>query len=73
MLRMAYNMNWQEIVSNKELYGELPFESSKIKARRMKLAGHFLHPEEKASNLVLWQPGWGRRNRGRQKITYYIL
>ena len=50
------NINWQEMVSKKELYGELPFVSSKIKARRMKLAGHCLrHPEEKASNLVLWQ------------------
>ena len=58
MLRMAYITNWQEMISNKELYDELPFVSSKIKARRMKLAGHCLrHPEEKASNLVLWQPG----------------
>ena len=42
------------------------------KSTSNKLAGHCLqYPEEKASNLVLWQPGWGRRNRGRQRITYY--
>ena len=31
MLRMKYNINWEEMISNKELYGELPFVSSKIK------------------------------------------
>ena len=40
MLRKAFNIKWQEHVTNKEVYGKLPLVSSKIKARRMKMAGH---------------------------------
>ena len=39
--------------------------------RRLRLAGHCLrHPEEIASNLVLWQPTIGRTIRGRKTIAY---
>ena len=37
----------------------------------MKIAGHCIrHPEEVASQLVLWQPKVGHRNVGRPAITY---
>ena len=37
----------------------------------MLIAGHCVrHPEEEASKLVLWQPKRGKRNKGRQAVTY---
>ena len=71
LLRMAYNASWRQMMPNTQLYGDLPLLSSKIQSRRMKLAGHcFRHSEEIASKLVLWEPNWGRLNRGRQRVTY---
>ena len=71
MLRMVKGISWQDRITNKELYAELPPISLKIQQRRMRLAGHCLrHPEEEASKLVLWVPTEGKANRGRKKITY---
>ena len=71
MLRMALNVPWSIKMSNKELYGNMIPVSKKVAYRRMKLAGHCVrHPEEVASTLVLWQPTTGRRNRGRQAVTF---
>jgi len=62
MLRKALNISWREHVTNELLYGDLPKISTKIRTRRLKLAGHCArHPKEAASNLVLW----GNRGRGR--------
>ena len=37
----------------------------------MKLAGHCIrHPEEIASQLVLWQPTVGQRSVGRQPVSF---
>ena len=37
----------------------------------MKLAGHCIrHPEEEASKLVLWEPTSGKRNVGKQAVSY---
>jgi len=45
--------------------------STKIRTRRLKLAGHCVrHPEEVASNLVLWVPDKGSRGRGRPTDTF---
>ena len=39
--------------------------------RRMRLAGHCIrHPEEMANKLVLWEPSYGKRNRGRRSLTF---
>ena len=71
MLRMAYNVSWKDRLTNEELYGGLPKISVKVASRRMKLAGHCIrHPEEEASKLVLWEPSRGKRNVGRQAVTY---
>jgi len=56
---------------NEELYVELPSASNKVAAKRMELAGHcYRHPELAANRLILWEPTHGRRQRGRQKMTY---
>ena len=49
MLRTALiNVSWREHISIKDLYGYLPNVSSKIRERRMRLAGHFVrHKEER--------------------------
>lgn len=71
MLRMAMNVSWKQHMTNHELYGNLPQVSEKIAARRLRLAGHCVrHPDEIASNLVLWEPTGGRVNRGRKPTDY---
>ena len=46
MLRKALNISWQEHSTNNNVYGKLPLVSSKIKSRRMRIAGHCIrHPE----------------------------
>ena len=71
MLRMALNISWKSKLRNEQLYGSIPRVSSKVAYRRLKLAGHCIrHPEEVASQLVLWQPTFGHRNVGRQAVTY---
>ena len=40
MLRSALNVNWKTHMTNKELYGDIPQITAKIKARRLTLAGH---------------------------------
>ena len=47
MLRMVFNVSWQDKLTNKEFYGNSPPVSSKVSFRRLKLAGHCVrHPEE---------------------------
>ena len=59
MLRMARNVNWQDMIPNSELYGDLPLVSSKV------TASHCVrHQEEEASKLTLWQPAHGKRSVG---------
>ena len=71
LLRTVFNVSWSEHLTNRELYGNLPKVTDKIRERRLKLAGHCVrHPEEVASNLVLWQPSQGKPNRGRKRKTY---
>ena len=53
MLRMVFNVSWQDKLTNKELYGNLPPVSSKVGFRGLILAGHCVtHPEEEASKLL---------------------
>ena len=71
MLRMALNVNWKDMISNSELYGNLPLVSLKVTVRRMEIAGHCVrHQKEKASKLPLWQPAHGKRSDGRRKLSY---
>ena len=71
MLRKALNVSWQEHIENKNLYGNLPPVSVKVRARRMRIAGHNVrHPELSANPLILWEPTQGKSNRGRRRLTY---
>jgi len=71
MLRKALNISWREHVTNELLYGDLPKISTKIRTRRLKLANHCArHPEEAASNRVLWVPDRGSRGRKRPTGTF---
>ena len=71
MLRTALNISWRLHMPNEELYGELPRVSSKVAAKRMKLAGHcYRHPELAANKVILWEPTHGRTQHGRPKMTY---
>ena len=54
MLRMALDVSWEDRVPNIHLYGTLPRVYSKVRERRMRLAGHCVcHPELSACPLVL--------------------
>ena len=54
MLRKALNIYWQEHSTNKNVYGKLLLVSSKIKSRRMRMAGHYIrHPELSTHPLIL--------------------
>ena len=71
LLRAALNVNWQQHISNEELYGDLPPVSVKIKKRRLRLAGHCVrHIEEEAEKVVLWEPRHGKAKRGRPAVNY---
>ena len=70
LLRSALNVSWRDHITNLRLYGSLPKVTSKIKVRRMRLAGHcHRHDDEIASMLVLWQPDSGQANRGKRRTT----
>lgn len=71
LLRMSLNISWKLMLTNEQLYQELPQVADKVAERRMKLSGHcFRHPELCASSLVFWQPTKGSRGRGRPAATY---
>ena len=71
MLRMCLNISWKRHLTNEQLYQDLPRVSEKVTQRRLRLAGHCIrHPEEIASDLILWQPLEGRASRGRKTKTY---
>ena len=68
---MVLNVSWQDKLTNKELYGNLPPVSSKVGFRRLKLAGHRVrHLEEETSKLFLWEPMSGRMSMERPAVTY---
>ena len=53
---MVKGVSRKDHMTNQELYGDLPKIPDKTAVRRMRLAGHCLrHPEEIASQLVMWQ------------------
>ena len=66
MLRVIFNISWQQHITNEELYDDLPKITDKIATRRLRLAGHALrHPELPASSVLLWEPKHRRMSRGR--------
>ena len=71
LLRASLGYTWKDKITNEILYGEIPKVTSKIRTRRLKLAGHiYRHPEEAAKELLMWTPLYGRRKKGRPTRTY---
>ena len=71
MLRKTINISWQEHFTNTNVYGKLTLISSKIKSRRMRIAGHCIrYPELSIHQLILWEPTQGKANRGRRRLNY---
>ena len=63
LLRTVFNLSWSDILTNRELYGNLPWVTEKKMERRLKLPGHCVrYSEEVASNLGLWKPSHGKPN-----------
>ena len=68
---MILNISWRDKIPNKILYIGLPKISEVIMDRRMTIAGHCVrHKDETCHDLIFWQPRNGKRNRGRQPITF---
>ena len=71
MIRKALNIYWQEHFINRNLYGKLPLNSSKIKSRWINIAGNCIrHPELSVRPLILWEPTRDNANRGHRRLNY---
>ena len=70
MLLVVFTISWQQHITSKELYSDLPKVSDKVAARRLKLAGHCLrHLELPSSSLGLWEPTQGKKSQGQPAKT----
>ena len=71
MLILALAFSWRDHICNKDLYGNLPAITSKIRTRRLRLVGHLKrHQEEVGHHLVMWSPHQGHRTRGKPAMTF---
>ena len=71
MLRAVFDVSWRDHMTNKQLYGNIPKVTDKVRSRRLQFAGHcYRHPELPANEVLLWQPIHGKRNRGRPAATF---
>ncbi|XP_072018181.1 uncharacterized protein [Amphiura filiformis] len=68
LLRAMRNVHWKQHMTNKELYGDLPKLSDKIRERRTRFAGHCYTAT--VSKLVHWIPKHGKRKQGRPTLTF---
>ena len=71
MLRTVLNVHWSQHVTNKDLYGQLPKLSDKIRQRRIRFAGHCSRSKhEPVSELIHWIPKHGYRRPGKPNLTF---
>ena len=71
MLRTALNVHCKQQITNKELFGELPKLSEKIRQKRLRFASHCSRSQqEPVSKLLHWTPKHGRRKPGRPALYY---
>ena len=71
MLRMVLNIQWNQHIANKVLYGSLSKVTETIKKRRLQLAGHVYRDKTSPAHMtVTWNPKHGKVKRGRQTTTY---
>ena len=72
LLRCTLNISWKDLVTNKELYVNIPKISQKIWKWRLNLVGHcYWHKEEAAAQLILWRPKHGKKSWG-QPAQYFV-
>ena len=68
---MVLNIHWIHKINNGILYWKLERLSNKIIRRRLKFGGHCLRREDEVvSDVVVWQPTYGTRRRGRPPDSY---
>ena len=71
MLRDVKQIHWSSHTPNSQVYGTMPKISTKIRARRLRFAGHcFRQTDLPVSKLVLWAPTHGVRASGRPQLSY---
>ena len=71
MFKMALDINWQQKMSNADVFGSIPMPSVMIANRRMRMAGHIArHDDLLANKLLFWDPQHGHRGPGRPHLTY---
>ena len=70
-LRKVQDITWKEKKTNEELYGRLYPISNVIRTRRLRFIGHvWRRQEETLHQLLLWEPKYGKRSRGRPHATF---
>ena len=71
MLRAILNMSWRQHPTRHQLYGHLPPITKTIQVRRTRHAGHsWRSRNELISDVLLWNPTYGRAKSGRPARTY---
>ena len=71
MLRAILNKSWRQHPTRNQLYGHLPPITKTIQVRRARHAGHcWRSRDELISDLLLWNPTYGRAKAGRTARTY---
>ena len=71
MLRAILNKSWRKHPTRLQLYGHLPPISKTIQVRRTRHAGHcWRSRDELISDVLLWNPAYGRAKAGRLARTY---
>ena len=71
LLRHSLNIKWQQRLTNKQLYKDIPPISEVLRERRLRFAGHCYRAEnECVRDVLFWDPKHGKRSRGRPATTY---
>ena len=71
MLRAILNQSWWQHPTRHQLYGRLPPITKTIQVRRTRHAGHcWRSRDELISDVLLWNPTYGRAKTGRPARTY---
>ena len=53
LLRAAFYVHWSQHMTNKQLYGDLPRITDKIRERRLRFAGHCCRSKEEPMSRIL--------------------
>ena len=71
MLQAILNKSWRQHPTKHQLYGHLPSIMKTIQVKRTRHAGHCWRSRDKLiSNVLQWNPTYGRAKAGRPARTY---